>query len=109
MLKVGQGYVRTSIIYAEVVLMKTIPNDQFLAIVRKRAATLAVKRRQGIVSCDDLRAYCANQQIQPESDNVWGHVFRTDQWHPAGFRTSITPSRRGGTQREWMYILGGKR
>lgn len=109
MLKVGKGYSGNAILHSEVLLMKTIPNDQFLAIVRKRAATLAVKRRKGVVSCDDLRAYCANQQIKPESDNIWGHIFRTDQWHPAGFRTSITPSRRGGIQREWMYIFGRKK
>jgi len=86
--------------------MKTLPNDQFLAIVRKRAKTLAVKRRHRIVCCDDLRAYCMDKGITPKSNNAWGSVFRSDVWQQVGFRQSVTPTRRGGIQRSWYYAGG---
>lgn len=83
--------------------MKTIPNHQFLAIVRKRDVHVARRRKQHLVSADDLRAYCAHQKIQPRSSSVWGNVFRTGDWKRAGFRQSTTPSRKSGVQRVWFW------
>jgi hypothetical protein len=79
--------------------MKTIPNDQFLAIVRKQAARIASKSLY--VCADDLRSYSQHHEIEPESTNAWGCVFKTGDWRPIGYRSSLTPSRKGGVQRIW--------
>lgn len=79
--------------------MKTLPNHQFLAIMRKQATKIA--NTSSRVCADDLRSYCKRHEIQPESSSVWGTVFKTEDWRPLGYRASITPSRRGGVQRIW--------
>lgn len=86
--------------------MKTIPNHQFLAIVRKRAVQIARRRKQHMVSADDLRSYCAHQKIQPKSQGVWGNVFRTAGWEKVDHKQSTTPSRRGGVQYRWFWVGG---
>lgn len=79
--------------------MKTIPNDQFIAIMRSQARKIFSK--SGRVCADDLRTYCGQHEIEPESSNAWGCVFKTGDWRPIGYRSSLTPSRKGGVQRIW--------
>jgi hypothetical protein len=79
--------------------MKTLPNHQFLKVMRNQAQVIARNSRR--VCADDLRAYCNKHEIQPESSNVWGHVFKRPDWKPIGYRSSLTPSRKGGVQRIW--------
>jgi hypothetical protein len=79
--------------------MKTLPNHQFLAVMRKQAAKIASKSSR--VCAGDLRSYCQHHEIEPESSNAWGAVFKRPDWRPIGYRVSVTPSRRGGVQRIW--------
>jgi len=79
--------------------MKTLPNSQFLAVMRKQAARIA--SRSSRVCADDLRSYCNHHEIEPESSNAWGAVFKCADWRPIGYRSSHPPSRRGGVQRIW--------
>ena len=79
--------------------MKTLPNHQFLAIMRKQATKIA--NTSSRVCADDLRSYCSRHEIQPESSNAWGSVFKSTEWRPIGYRSSLTPSRKGGVQRIW--------
>ena len=81
--------------------MKTLPNHQFLAIMRKQATIIWSRKDRVYVCADDLRSYCSRHENQPESSNAWGSVFKSTEWRPIGYRSSLTPSRKGGVQRIW--------
>lgn len=72
----------------------------FLDIMREVA--VAIARRKGSVTSDDLRLYATQNGIVPHNQNAWGAVFRGAKWRCDGFTRSTLVSNHARTIRRWV-------
>lgn len=82
--------------------MKTIPNHEFTPMARKYIA-IAGPRRKDPMTADDVRTHFERKGIVPQNWNCLGPLFRNSGWICIGYQQSKIPSRRGGTQRRWLW------
>lgn len=61
-------------------------------IQRIRAVAVALRRQLGTTTVDDLRVYADNHNLQPQSPNAWGAVFRGEHWEVRGYAQSAYKS-----------------
>jgi hypothetical protein len=71
----------------------------FLRIMRSYARS--VSSRRGRVTCDDLREFAKKNNIQPHHPNVWGSIFRGNNWVFIGWTTSRVSSNHARENRVW--------
>jgi len=73
-------------------------NQHFLRVARNIA--LALARKNGSVTSDDVRRNCPLDPLHP---NAYGGIFKDRRFKWSGeFRQSHLVSRRGGLQRLWV-------
>ena len=76
-------------------------NKTFVELMREHA--IALSRRHGRVTSDDLRAAAARSGIEPDHKNAWGAIFRGKNWKPLGFENSKIPSNHARVIRVWRW------
>lgn len=77
-------------------------NDWFLEMMRAEARRLS--KTKGRVSSDDLRAYAANEGIEPAHSNAWGAIFAESGWIVIGHVRSRLVSNHGREIKVWKWF-----
>lgn len=77
-------------------------NLEFLDKVRRYAIRFA--KQHGSVTADDVRIWADKHEIYPSHRNVWGAVFKGDQWMRIGFTKSVRPKSHATIISEWEYV-----
>jgi len=68
------------------ILQVAFNGDQFVQTMRKVAIEIA--KKNGSVSCDDLRKLAIKHAIKPHHPNAWGSIFKTNDFKIVGFKKS---------------------
>jgi len=76
-----------------------INHADFLGTARQFAELLA--KKNGRVTMDDVRDILDRLGMEPKHANVYGGIFRGDEWHCIGMKQSTRPSNHARHVRIW--------
>jgi len=68
-----------------------------------RAVAIALARRRGTVTADDLRIEATARGLRPRHKNAWGAIFRGPGWMKVGEARSALPSNHGHVNPVWTW------
>ena len=75
----------------------------FVGYVRDHA--IAISKRHGAVSSDDLRLFAHAERIEPQHPNAWDAVFQGKRWECIGIKRSAVITNPGRAIRLWRWIV----
>lgn len=79
--------------------LASMRNQTFLETVRSAARMIC--REKGTVTCDDVRKWASDNNIEPTTPNGWGALFKSPEFVSVGYTQSAQVQRHGGILRVW--------